>query len=168
MTITTTQDPATVTVDAESLADLTRRITDLIVRAARWIDHDSDEDRQTLTDALYDFVNEDDAFCDLRNAADRAGKAPAPIEILAAEELFFYDDLLSDLAAGKLRGVARFGARDTATGAEAIAVRLGRGTVAIADGARFAPADWEESGRLDAHAADPDDPLDQAAIDQLF
>lgn len=167
MTITITQDNSSVHVDADSLRALTERITDLIVRAARWVDHDSDEDRGKLAEDLYNFVNEDLDFAALAEAAEQAGK-PAAIKSKPAfcmtTDISFLADLEADEAAGKIRHFCRFAAKDECTGAEAVVVWLPDGTQAIADGTRFDQSDWEQCGRLEVHTPDPDDELDEMAL----
>ena len=153
MTITITQDNSSVHVDADSLRALTERITDLIVRAARWVDHDSDEERGKLAA--------------LAEAAEQAGK-PAAIKSKPAfcmtTDISFLADLEADEAAGKIRHFCRFAAKDECTGAEAVVVWLPDGTQAIADGTRFDQSDWEQCGRLEVHTPDPDDELDEMAL----
>lgn len=87
------------------------------------------------------------------------------ITTIFATELSFYGDLIADVNAGKITGYSTFAVRD-AYGNEAIRVWLpNSGTRAIADGTRFAELDWEESGRIEVHAPEEDDELDQAALD---
>lgn len=85
------------------------------------------------------------------------------ITYIKPTELSFFEDLKADFQAGKIGGHATIAVRD-ADGNEAIKVWLDDCTYAIADGTRFAESDWEECGRLEVHAPEMSDALDNAAF----
>lgn len=82
------------------------------------------------------------------------------------EEVEFFRDLVSDMEAGFIKRIAPLAVIDE-HGNETVAVVTGNGDIATVDGTIFGVSDWEECGRLEFHAPDPDDPIDMAAIAEL-